>query len=70
MQDHKKRVDCKNRVHAVFFSSRPVMGSATIIVRQMTENTSEKLTFGTPKYCVTGVMNMPKQVRIMAQGKT
>ena len=45
------------------------MGRATIIVRQMTENTSEKLTFGTPKYCVTGVMNMPKQVRIMAQGK-
>ena len=44
-------------------------GKATVMAMQSTEKTAEKATRGTPKYCETGVMKMPKHVRIMAQGK-
>ena len=44
-------------------------GRTTVMAMQSTEKTAEKATRGTPKYCETGVMKMPKHVRIMAHGK-
>jgi len=44
-------------------------GKATVMAMQSTEKTAEKATRGTPKYCETGVIKMPKHVRIMAHGK-
>ena len=44
-------------------------GRATVMAIQSTEKTAEKATRGTPKYCETGVMKMPKHVKMMEQGK-
>ena len=44
-------------------------GKAIVMAMQSTEKTAEKATRGTPKYCETGVMKMPKHVKMMEQGK-
>ena len=44
-------------------------GKATVIAMQSTEKTAEKATRGTPKQFETGVIKIPKQVKIIAQGK-
>ena len=44
-------------------------GKATVMAMQSTEKTAEKATRGTPKYWETGVIKIPKHVKMMAQGK-